>query len=141
MTTYGLGKDFIIKVGDGGNPEAFTTLGGIKSNSFAINNEIIDATTKDNPQWKTLLSGGIKSVSLSGSGVMNNSATAKQILAGIFSKTGGDIMDFKIVATDGHSYTGPFFITAVDDSGDVGKEEAWSVKLESAGEITYAAAP
>ena len=41
------GRSLLMKIGDGASPEAFTTIGGMRSTSIAINDEMVDVTNKD----------------------------------------------------------------------------------------------
>ena len=54
------GSAMLMKVGNGGSPETFTTIGGLRSTSLTINNESVDVTNKDianffNVQYQTTL--------------------------------------------------------------------------------------
>lgn len=138
---FGAGKDFLIKMGNGATPEVFTTIAGMKATSAAINNEMIDTTNKDNPYWRQLASGGIKHMSLSASGIMKDAQSLKDILTAIMSQSGGDIKNFRLVSGLGYSFQGAFFVAGFDPAGDVGKEETYSLKLESAGDITFSNIP
>ena len=61
------GSLFLLKVGDGGGPEVFTTVGGLRTTSFNINNGTVDVTNKDSSGMRELLAGGgIQTMSLSG---------------------------------------------------------------------------
>lgn len=138
---YGYGKDFLIKMGDGGAPEVFTTIAGLKSNSLSINNEAIDVTNKDNAYWRQMISGGIKSLSISGSGVMKDAASIKALMAAIVSISNGDIVNFQVVSSLGYKFQGAFLVQSFEPAGDVGKEETYSFKLESSGDITFTPMP
>ena len=35
------GSALLMKIGDGGSPEAFTTIGGMRSTSIALNDEMV----------------------------------------------------------------------------------------------------
>ena len=38
------GADLLMKIGDGGSPESFTTIGGMRSTSLSMNDEMVDIT-------------------------------------------------------------------------------------------------
>lgn len=137
----GHGNDFLVKLGDGGAPEVFTTIAGMKSTGLSINNEMIDITNKDNAAWRKLEWGGIKSMSISLSGVMQDHATVKTLMAAIMSKVGADKRNFQLISGLGYKFQGSFFIASFEPSGDVGKEETYSIKLESADEPTFTNIP
>ena len=63
-----------MKIGDGASPEAFTTIGGMRSTSLTLNDEMVDVTTKDSARARTLLAQGeVNSMTVSGSGVFTDS--------------------------------------------------------------------
>lgn len=137
MPAYG-GKDFILKLGDGGGSEVFTMIGGLRATSLSINAEAIDVTHQGSSQWKTLLNGaGIKSFSISGSGVFEQDATLAQIRVDILAQT---LRNFQVVEhSSGDYFQGAFKITSLERAGDYNNEQSWSISLESSGAITYTA--
>ncbi len=70
------GRAFLLKIGDGGGPEAFTAVGGMRSTSLRINNELVDVTNKTSNGWRDILAGaGTRNVSLGGSGIFTDSTS------------------------------------------------------------------
>ena len=70
------GSAMLMKVGNGGSPETFTTIGGLRSTSLTINNESVDVTNKDSSGKRTMLAAaGVQSISVSGSGVFTDAAS------------------------------------------------------------------
>ena len=70
------GASLLLKVGNGGSPESFTTIGGLRSTSITLNDEAVDVTNKDSSGNRELLAdGGIHSMSISGSGVFTDAAS------------------------------------------------------------------
>lgn len=135
----GAGKDFVLQIGDGGGTEVFTTIGGLRSKSMSINAEAIDITNHGSNQWKTLLDGaGIKSMSVSGSGVFTDSASEAQMQTDALAQT---LRNFKIIDSDtGDYFTGAFKITSLEYAAEYNAERNWSISLESSGAITFTAA-
>ncbi len=129
-----LGVDFLVKLGDGAGSEVFTAIGGMRSTGGSINNEMIDVTNKDNMPWRTQLEGGIKSMSLSLSGVFNSDATLQTMMALAMS---GALRHFQLVTGNLDVYAGTFKITKCDRAGEHNGEETYSISLESSGEVTY----
>jgi TP901-1 family phage major tail protein len=41
------GKDLLIKLGDGGTPEVFTAIAGLRTTSLGFNAQTIDITNAD----------------------------------------------------------------------------------------------
>ena len=81
------GSALLVKVGNAASPEVFATVAGLRDTSISINSETIDVTNKDSARVRTLLAdAGIKSFSISGSGVFfpKNFRTNCKILSNIF---------------------------------------------------------
>ncbi|RME64310.1 MAG: hypothetical protein D6782_08530 [Alphaproteobacteria bacterium] len=51
------GSAFLLKISDGGAPAVFTTVGGMRTTSLAINAEAVDITNKESGGWRALLGG------------------------------------------------------------------------------------
>jgi TP901-1 family phage major tail protein len=130
------GRDFLVKVGNGGSPtETFTTVAGMRSTSMTLNNEIVDVTDKDGDAWRKVLAGaGIQSMSIKLSGVMSDAASAMDMQAKAFANT---IHNYELVSGLGDTFAGAFQITSFERGGEYNKEETYSLTLESAGTITY----
>jgi predicted secreted protein len=58
-------------------------------------------------------------------------------MASVFSTTGGDVLNYKIVSGFGDTITGAFLVTGIDRAGEFAGEETYSLKLESSGTMTY----
>ena len=70
------GSALLMKIGDGASPEVFTTIGGMRSTSISMNDEVVDITNKDSSRARTLLAqGGVNSMTVTGSGVFTDSAS------------------------------------------------------------------
>lgn len=137
--TYFAGKVFTVKVGDGAATEVFTTVAAAKSHSLSINNEAIDVTNKDGDQFRSLINGGIKSMEISFSGILTDSATIAETMLDLANST-SNIANFKLVSGTG-TYAGPFFVQSLEMSGEVSNAQTYSFKLSSAAAITYTATP
>lgn len=128
------GKDFLLKIETAASPGTYTVLGGLRSKSMTINNDAIDSTNHGSNQWKEILDGaGIRSMSLSGSGIFNTSTTLSQALADMLA---GTLRNFQIVDdAGGDTFTGLFKITSLERAGEYNGEQTWSLSMESSGEI------
>ena len=70
------GADLLVKVGNSGSPETFTTVAGLRDTSISINQEIVDVTNKDSSRVRTLLfQAGTKTFTITGSGIFTDSAS------------------------------------------------------------------
>ena len=132
------GRLMLVKV-DSTGAGVFTNLGGIRSKSISLNDETVDVTCADSPgQYRELLANaGVKTGSISGSGVFKDTA-AEETMRGYF--FAGTIVDYQFVIPDFGTIEGPFQIASMDYSGDYNGEAQFSLTLESAGELTWTAA-
>lgn len=119
----------------------FGTIGGMRSNSMTINNEQVDVTDKGDVPWRQLLGCGIKSMSMSGSGVFNDDFDLTQVMAFAVGTMAQSIQTFRLVSGRGDSFAGEYQIATLERSGEYNQSEMYSLSLESAGAITYTAAP
>ena len=136
----GKGSSFLLKDNSTGTP---ATIGGLRSTSMTINGEAVDITTKDsnafisigNDKARDLLQGGgVRSMTISASGVFTDSST-ENILRGF--AFDGAIQSYDLVFSDGSKISGAFLITSYERAGEFNGEETYSVTLESSNTITY----
>ena len=136
----GKGSSFLLKENSTGTP---ATVGGLRSTSMTINGEAVDITTKDsndfissgNDKARVLLQGGgVRSMSLSASGVFTDSSTENIMRGFAFD---GAIQNYDLVFSDGSKISGAFLITSYERAGEFNGEETYSVTLESSNTITY----
>ena len=136
----GKGSSFLLKDNSTGTP---ATMGGLRSTSMTINGEAVDITTKDsnafissgNDKARDLLQGGgVRSMSITASGVFTDSST-ENILRGF--AFDGAIQSYDLIFSDGSKISGAFLITSYERAGEFNGEETYSVTLESSNTITY----
>ena len=47
------GKDVLLKIGDGANPETYTTVAGLRARTLSLNAKSVDATDSDSTgRWR-----------------------------------------------------------------------------------------
>ncbi|WP_321397387.1 phage tail protein [Emcibacter sp.] len=132
------GRAFLMKIGDGGDPENFSVIGGMRSTSLRLANELVDVTHKGSSGWRELLSGaGIRHMSLGGSGIFTNSDSEQVMQAKALEAT---LDSYRIIFESGDSFTGRFQMTTLEYAGDYNGERTYNIALESSGPITFAAA-
>ena len=131
------GKDLLLKIGDGGTPETFATVAGLRSTTLAFNAQTVDVTNADSVDlWRELLAGaGVKSAQVSGSGVFKDAASDAAIRAAFFNQTLGN---WQIVIPSFGTVSGPFQITALHYDGPYDGELKLSLTLASAGALSFA---
>ncbi|MCF6216062.1 MAG: phage major tail protein, TP901-1 family [Emcibacter sp.] len=129
------GRAFLLRIGDGGGPEIFTVVGGMRSTSIRINNETVDVTNKTSGGWREILSGaGIRQISISGSGIFTDSASEASLQAKALA---GSVDNYEVVFESGDKFSGAFQVTSLEFSGDYNGERTYSIALESSGMVSF----
>jgi len=132
------GKDLLLKIdmtGDG----LFETAAGLRATRLSFNAETVDVTSLESAGgWRELLGGaGVRSASLSGSGVFKDASTDERARQIFFD---GATPDFQVVIPDFGTIEGAFQITSIEYSGSYNGEATYELSLSSAGELTFSAA-
>ena len=136
----GKGSSFLLKENSTGTP---ATVGGLRSTSMTINGEMVDITDKDsnafissgNDKARDLLQGGgVRSMTISASGVFTDSSTENLVRGFAFD---GAIQNYDLIFSDGSKVSGAFLITSYERAGEFNGEETYSLTLESSNTITY----
>ena len=132
------GKDLLLKV-DSTGAGVFVTVAGLRSRSIVFNSETVDITHAESAgQWRELLAGaGAKHARVTGSGIFKDAASDALISDYVFA---GTIRDWQVIIPDFGTVAGPFQIAAFELTGRHDGEVAFELSLESAGELTFAAA-
>lgn len=132
------GKDILLKIGDGGSPEAFTTVAGLRARTISLNARSVDATDSDSAgRWRELLAGaGVKQASVSGAGVFRDAASDAAIRAAFFAQSADN---WRLIVPDFGALEGPFLVAALEYAGEHEGEATYAITLASAGEVTFEA--
>ena len=134
------GSAFLLKDNSTGSP---ATIGGLRSTSLTINNEMVDITSKDsnpfvsgakNKARDLLEGGGVSSCSMTASGVFTDSSTENNIRGFALDQ---QIKAYTLVFGDGSTLAGNFLITSYERAGEFNGEETYSMTIESHGALTY----
>ncbi|MGH1356064.1 MAG: phage major tail protein, TP901-1 family [Thalassovita sp.] len=131
------GKDLLIKVdltGDG----SFETIAGLRATRVSFNAESVDVTSLESQGgWRELLGGaGVKSASISGSGVFKDANTDERARQIFFD---GETPDFQVVIPDFGIVEGAFQISGIEYSGSHNGEATYEMSMASAGVLTFVA--
>lgn len=132
------GSDILIKV-DSTGAGVFITIGGMRSKSISFNAETVDVSDSDSVnKWRELLEGaGLKSATITGSGVFKDSAGEEDVRGYFFT---GAIEEYQFIVPDFGTVEGLFQVTSLDYAGEHNGEATFSMTFESAGELTWTAA-
>jgi TP901-1 family phage major tail protein len=129
------GKDLLLKIGNAGDPETFTSVAGLRATTLAFNSGTVDITNADSAgSWRELMADGVKSASISGSGVFKDAASDAALRAAFFS---GAAPNWQIVIPSFGVVQGPFKITSLQYDGPHDGELKMSLSLASAGALTF----
>ncbi len=129
------GKDLLIKVdmtGDG----LYETVAGLRASRISFNAESVDVTSLESQGgWRELLSGaGVKSASISGSGIFKDSATDERARQIFFD---GEIPDFQVIIPDFGTIEGAFQISSIEYAGTFDGEATYELSMASASALTF----
>ena len=132
------GKDLLIKIDINGSQQ-FETIAGLRASRISFNAETVDVTSLESTGgWRELLAGaGVRSASISGSGVFRDEATdgrARQIFFD------GEVPRFQVVIPSFGTVEGPFQITGLEYAGSYNGEATYEISMASAGALTFVAA-
>lgn len=130
------GRDVLIKIGDGGSPETYTTIAGLRARTISLNARLVDATSGDSPEaWRELIGGaGVKSARVSGAGVFKDAASDALLQACFFTQA---TRRFQLIVPDFGVLLGAFVVEALEYGGDHDGEATFTLTLASAGQIQF----
>ncbi|WP_050527399.1 phage major tail protein, TP901-1 family [Pseudorhodobacter aquimaris] len=131
------GKDLLIKLdmdGDG----SFETIAGLRATRISFNAETVDVTSLESQGgWRELLAGaGVKTSSISGSGVFRDAGTDERARQIFFD---GEIPRFQVIIPDFGVVEGPFQLSSIEYSGSHNGEATYEMTMASAGALTFTA--
>ncbi|GAB1363705.1 phage major tail protein, TP901-1 family [Rhodobacter sp.] len=131
------GKDLLIKIDQTGDGQ-FETIAGLRATRISFNAETVDVTSLESQGgWRELLAGaGVKSATISGSGVFRDANTDERARQIFFD---GEIPKFQVVIPDFGVVEGAFQITALEYAGSHNGEASYELTPASAGVLTFTA--
>ena len=131
------GKDLLIKVDQSGDG-VFETIAGLRATRINFNAETVDVTSLESEGgWRELLGGaGMKSASISGSGVFKDAATDERARQIFFD---GETPAFQVVIPGFGLVQGPFLVSSLEYAGSHDGEATYEIALSSAGALTFTA--
>lgn len=131
------GKDLLIKLDLTGFSQ-FETIAGLRASRISFNAETVDVTSLESAGgWRELLRGaGVRSASISGSGVFRDANTDERARQIFFD---GEVPNFQVIIPDFGVVEGPFQITAIEYAGSHNGEATYELTLASAGALSFTA--
>lgn len=131
------GKDLLVKLDMTGSG-TFETIAGLRATRIAFNAETVDVTSLESAGgWRELLAGaGVKTASISGSGVFRDANTDERARAIFFNS---EVPEFQVVIPSFGVVEGPFQIVSIEYAGSHNGEATYEMSLASAGALTFVA--
>ena len=116
----------------------YVDMGGMRTKSLTINNEVIDTTNSDSTgRWRELLSGALatRSISFSGAGVFKDGTAQDRFMTVVMSAS-AEVKCQVFFPTLG-TFEGQFKITTGELSGEHTDAVQYSASFESNGVIAF----
>jgi len=131
------GKDLLIKLDMTGAGQ-FETIAGLRASRISFNAESVDVTSLESQGgWRELLAGaGVKSASISGSGIFRDETTDERARQIFFD---AEVPNFQVIIPDFGTVEGAFQITSVEYAGTHNGEATFELSLASAGALAFTA--
>lgn len=114
------GRDLLLKIGDGGDPENFTAIGAARAGAMAVNNRPADA--------------GVQSIQLRLEGLFKNGAAEELLREAAFSRSA---CNYELRFPNGDAYAAAFVVEDYARSGAHDGLETFSVTLQRSGDGTF----
>jgi TP901-1 family phage major tail protein len=134
------GRTLLIQIGDGATPEVFTNVCGITTRSFNMSANSVDTTIPDceNPGGPVIKTGepGIQNRTFNGSGKFVSGANAQLLLGHV---RGGTTFNAKVIVPGDGTYTGAWFVTEFEFSGEMEGNMDFSATFEAASPPAFVA--
>ncbi|TNE64921.1 MAG: phage major tail protein, TP901-1 family [Rhodobacteraceae bacterium] len=131
------GKDLLIKLDMNGSG-TFETIAGLRATRISFNAESVDVTSLESSGgWRELLGGaGVKSATISGSGVFRDESTDERARQIFFD---GEVPEFQVIIPDFGTVQGAFMITSIEYAGSYNGEATYELAMASAGALSFTA--
>lgn len=142
------GRQLLVKIGDGADPEVFATLCGLTTKTMTVNNNAYDVTTADcttpgGQLWREVQT-GMRSVNVSGNGYFEDSATEELLRASAVgtgeSDTADAVASFQVIVPDFGTFEGAFHVDSLEFGGEQENGVTYSLSLSSSGPVSFTAA-
>lgn len=117
---------------------AYQNVGGLRSKSYSFSSGGVDITNQESEEWTNMLDGaGIRSLSVSASGVYTNEAVFQAIKSAALNNA---LIALMFLDTKTSDITESYFkVTGLDVSGDYDSEGQYSISADSSGPVSFVA--
>ncbi|OYX48700.1 MAG: phage major tail protein, TP901-1 family [Alphaproteobacteria bacterium 32-64-14] len=130
------GRDVLISIGDGSDPEGFVVVAGIRAKTISLVAGLVEATTAESPQaWRELIAeAATKRAEVAGSGVFRDAASDARLRIAYFD---GEAAMYRLAIPDFGTMTGRFQIAELAYGGGHEDEATFAIRLVSTGVVTF----
>lgn len=134
------GRLLLIQIGDGETPEEFKNLCGVNTSSFnmsanEVDTTVVDCENPDKTPQKTA-EPGIKNRTFTGSGKFIAGASTATFMEFVEAAT---IFNAKVIVPALGTFTGPWFVSDFEFSGEMEGTMAFSATFVAAGPLEFEA--
>lgn len=131
------GNTFYIQINTTGS--TYVNLGGLRTRTLSVGGEMIDITNSDSTGlWREALSTyGVRSLSVSGSGVFLDGSDINKIVTNLMATTATQNLKIVVPGLGTFTMTAAVF-TNISFAGNHNGEVTYDVTIESGGEVTFA---
>lgn len=135
-----IGRTLLIQIGDGEEPEVFANLCGLTTRSFNMSANEVDTTIGncENPEEtpQKTAEPGIKNRTFSGSGKFVAGTSTSAFIGHVNDATK---FNAKVIVPGLGTYTGPWFVSDFEFSGELEGNMDFSATFVAAGPLTFVA--
>ncbi|TNF19142.1 MAG: phage major tail protein, TP901-1 family [Rhodobacteraceae bacterium] len=133
------GRTYLIKIGDGESSEAFSTLCGLTTKGLTINNNFYDNTTaacgaEAGALWRSART-GIKSISFSGDGLLEDEDAEKRLIA--VAMAADAVANFQVIVPGLGTFAGAFGVEANEIGAEMEGDINYAISMTSVGAPTF----
>ena len=132
------GRDFLLKIGDGGTTEVFTSLGAARTNAMVVNNNPVDDTAMGDVGVQSMAAdAGVQTLQINIDGLFKDEVAEETLRAAAMNRT---INNFQLAFPNGDIYQAAFIIQDYNRSGSHDGLETFSASLIRTGVGTFTSA-
>ena len=136
MTAY-KGSMVLIKLGNGGEPEVFTTIGGLVDIRMRVNNDIIENSSCETDSWKSFLeNAGSRVLTIAARGIFLDSTSEETLRSCAF---GNNARHYRLYFGNGDYLQALFQINRYERLAEQRDAEQYAITMQSSGNVVYVA--
>lgn len=129
------GRDLLLKVGNGADPEIFTTIGAARTVSMVLNNQPVDKTGMASDGFQELQAdAGVQSLELRLDGLFKDAAAEEALRLAAFSRTA---KNYQLQFPNGDVLEASFIIHDYNRRGSFDGLETFSVSFSRTGSSAF----